>query len=130
MLDDNGKTVRKVNAYDISYCTKCYENTNMQLSYKTFDTSKFRTITDGVCDNCNSSEYVYDYGKDTDIFVTTENLTDSISIQPNNEIKNVFKVSGGDDVITSAAQALNMGSSKLMMFSEDTKEEILYHHKK
>lgn len=68
--------------------------------------------------------YVYDYGKDTDIFVTTENLTDSISIQPDNEIKNVFKVSGGDDVITSAVQALNMGSSKLMMFSEDTKEEM------
>ncbi len=123
-LDDNGKTVRKVNAYDISYCTKCFKNTAMQLSYKTFDTSKFRSITNGVCDNCNSSEYVYDYGKDTDIFITTENLTDSITLQPENEIKNVFKISGGDDDITSAVQALNMGSSKLMMFSEETKNEM------
>ena len=123
-LDDNGKTVRKVNAYDISYCTKCFENAAMQLSYKTFDTSKFRSITNGVCDNCNSSEYVYDYGKDTDIFITTENLTDSITLQPENEIKNVFKISGGDDDITSAVQALNMGSSKLMMFSEETKNEM------
>lgn len=123
-LDDNGKTVRKVNAYDISYCTKCFKNTAMQLSYKTFDSSKFRSITNGVCDNCNSSEYVYDYGKDTDIFITTENLTDSITIQPENEIKNVFKISGGDDDITSAVQALNMGSSKLMMFSEETKNEM------
>lgn len=123
-LNDNGKTVRKVNAYDISYCTKCFENAAMQLSYKTFDTSKFRSITNGVCDNCNSSEYVYDYGKDTDIFITTENLTDSITLQPENEIKNVFKISGGDDDITSAVQALNMGSSKLMMFSEETKNEM------
>lgn len=123
-LDDHGKTVRKVNAYDISYCTKCFKNTAMQLSYKTFDTSKFRSITNGVCDNCNSSEYVYDYGKDTDIFITTENLTDSITLQPENEIKNVFKISGGDDDITSAVQALNMGSSKLMMFSEETKNEM------
>lgn len=123
-LDDNGKTVRKVNAYDISYCTKCFKNAAMQLSYKTFDTSKFRSITNGVCDNCNSSEYVYDYGKDTDIFITTENLTDSITLQPENEIKNVFKISGGDDDITSAVQALNMGSSKLMMFSEETKNEM------
>lgn len=123
-LDDNGKTVRKVNAYDISYCTKCFKNTAMQLSYKTFDTSKFRSITNGVCDNCNSSEYVYDYGKDTDIFITTENLTDSITLQPENEVKNVFKISGGDDDITSAVQALNMGSSKLMMFSEETKNEM------
>lgn len=123
-LDDNGKTVRKVNAYDISYCTKCFKNTAMQLSYKTFDTSRFRSITNGVCDNCNSSEYVYDYGKDTDIFITTENLTDSITLQPENEIKNVFKISGGDDDITSAVQALNMGSSKLMMFSEETKNEM------
>ena len=123
-LDDNGKTVRKVNAYDISYCTKCFKNTAMQLSYKTFDTSKFRSITNGVCDNCNGSEYVYDYGKDTDIFITTENLTDSITLQPENEIKNVFKISGGDDDITSAVQALNMGSSKLMMFSEETKNEM------
>lgn len=123
-LNDNGKTVRKVNAYDISYCTKCFKNTAMQLSYKTFDTSRFRSITNGVCDNCNSSEYVYDYGKDTDIFITTENLTDSITLQPENEIKNVFKISGGDDDITSAVQALNMGSSKLMMFSEETKNEM------
>ena len=123
-LDDNGKTVRRVNAYDISYCTKCFKNTAMQLSYKTFDTSRFRSITNGVCDNCNSSEYVYDYGKDTDIFITTENLTDSITLQPENEIKNVFKISGGDDDITSAVQALNMGSSKLMMFSEETKNEM------
>lgn len=122
-LDDNGKTVRKVNAYDISYCTKCFKNTSMQLSYKTFDTSRFRSITNGVCENCNSSEYVYDYGKDTDIFITTENLTDSITLQ-GNEIKNVFKISGGDDNITSAVQALNMGSSKLMMFSEETKNEM------
>lgn len=123
-LDDNGKTVRKVNAYDISYCEKCFKDAAVQLSYKTFDTSVFRSITNGVCDNCGSSEYVYDYGKDTDIFITTENLTDEISVQPDNEIKNVFKISGGDDNITSAIQALNMGSSKIMMFSEETKNEM------
>ena len=53
-LDDNGDTVRKINAYDVSYCTKCYNDSSILLSYKSYDTSKFRSITNGVCDNCGS----------------------------------------------------------------------------
>ena len=123
-LDDNGDTVRKINAYDVSYCTKCYNDSSILLSYKSYDTSKFRSITNGVCDNCGSSEFVYDYGSDTDIFITTENLTDGISLQSDGEIKNVFKITGGDDLITNTVQAVNMGSNKIMMFSEDTKSEM------
>lgn len=123
-LDDNGDTVRKINAYDVSYCTRCYNDSSILLSYKSYDTSKFRSITNGVCDNCGSSEFVYDYGSDTDIFITTENLTDGISLQSDGEIKNVFKITGGDDLITNTVQAVNMGSNKIMMFSEDTKSEM------
>ena len=123
-LDDNGNTVRKINAYDVSYCTKCYNDSSILLSYKSYDTSKFRSITNGVCDNCGRSEFVYDYGSDTDIFITTENLTDGISLQPDGEIKNVFKITGGDDLITNTVQAVNMGSNKIMLFSDDTKSEM------
>lgn len=123
-LDDNGDTVRKINAYDVSYCTKCYNDSSILLSYKSYDTSKFRSITNGVCDNCGSSEFVYDYGNDTDILITTENLTDGISLQTEDEVKNVFKIAGGDDLITNTVQAVNMGSNKIMMFSDDTKSEM------
>ena len=123
-LDDNGDTVRKINAYDVSYCTKCYNDSSILLSYKSYDTSKFRSITNGVCDNCGRSEFVYDYGSDTDIFITTENLTDGISLQSDGEVKNVFKITGGDDLITNTVQAVNMGSNKIMLFSDDTKSEM------
>ena len=123
-LNDDGEPVRQINAYDISYCTKCYKDMALGLNYKSFNVSKFRSITNGICNNCGESKYVYDYGEDTDIFITTENLSDSITISPEDEVKNTFKVTGGDDTITSAVQSLNFGSSRIMMFSEDEKSDM------
>ena len=123
-LNDDGEPVRQINAYDISYCTKCYKDIALGLNYKSFNVSKFRSIINGICSNCGESKYVYDYGEDTDIFITTENLSDSITISPEDEVKNTFKVTGGDDTITSAVQSLNFGSSRVMMFSEDEKSDM------
>lgn len=123
-LDDDGNPVRQLNAYERTYCQKCYKESTIGLGYKTFNTSKFRSVTNGVCDNCGESRYVYDYGEDTGIFIDTEKLTDEITIDPDNEVKNVFKITGGDDVITSAVQSLNFGSNKIMMFSEDELNEM------
>lgn len=123
-LDDDGNPVRQLNAYEKTYCQKCYKESTIGLGYKTFNTSKFRSVTNGICDNCGESKYIYDYGEDTGIFIDTEKLTDEITIDPDNEVKNVFKITGGDDVITSAVQSLNFGSNKIMMFSNDELDEM------
>lgn len=126
-IDDDGKPVRNLNAYDLTYCKKCYETEKAKVKSgaKTLSTSKYRTITNGVCENCNSSEYVYDCGSDTGIYIGTDNLSTEINLTPNGDVKNVFKVSGGDDIITAAVQGLNMTSSnKIMLFSDDMKAEM------
>lgn len=125
-LSDSGNVVRQINAYDVCYCKSCYEAiTSGKSNFKSLSTGKYRSITNGVCDNCGKSESVYDFGEDTDIFLTTDNLTDEIQVQPEGEVKNCLKIVGGDDMITSTVQALNMSSSnKIMMFSEEQKEEM------
>ena len=126
-LDENGNATRLINAYDIAYCKTCYESVKQQVSdgVKMLSTSKYRTIVNGVCENCKSSAGVCDCGNDTGIFITTDNLSTEIQLLPEGTVKNVFKVTGGDDIITAAVQGLNMSASnKIMLFSEETKAEM------
>lgn len=126
-LDEDGNATRLINAYDIAYCKTCYESVKQQVSsgVKTLSTSKYRTIVNGVCENCKSSSGVCDCGSDTGIFITTENLSSEIQLSPEGTIKNVFKVTGGDDLITAAVQGLNMSASnRIMLFSDETKAEM------
>lgn len=123
-LDDDGTAIRRINAYDVCYCKKCYED-HHNSNYKTFNVGKYRSVVNGICTNCNSADYVYDYGEDTDIFITTENLTNEIQVQPENEVKNCFKVSGGDDAINSVVSRLQMtASNKIYHFSESQKKQM------
>lgn len=126
-LDEDGKATRLVNAYDIAYCQTCYDLVKSQVAdgVKMLTTSKYRTITNGVCENCQSSSGVCDCGNDTGIFITTENLSSEIQLKPEGTVKNAFKVTGGDDMITAAVQGLNLSASnKIMLFSDEMKAEM------
>ena len=122
---ENGKPQRVINVYDMQYCDKCYNalDESQKISSNTY---KYRTIINGVCQNCGSSEHIKDIGMDTNIFISTENLSDEISIRGDKDsIKNCFKVTGGDDLITAAVQGLAMSASdRIMMFSEKQKQEM------
>lgn len=122
---ENGKPQRVINVYDMQYCDSCYNE--LDDSQKTSsNTYKYRTIIGGVCQNCKSSEHIKDIGMDTNIFISTENLSDEISIRSEKDsIKNCFKVIGGDDLITAAVQGLAMSASdRIMKFSEKQKQEM------
>lgn len=126
-LDEDGKATRLVNAYDIAYCQTCYDLVKSQVAdgVKMLTASKYRTITNGVCENCQSSSGVCDCGSDTGIFITTENLSSEIQLKPEGTVKNAFKVTGGDDMITAAVQGLNLSASnKIMLFSDEMKAEM------
>lgn len=120
--DKNGKAIRKVHAYDMQYCEHCWNEAKSVVGGKE-KPSKFRTILNGVCQNCNQSKYIKDIGEDTNIFITTSNLTDSITLETDKDsIKNCFKIRGGDDLMTSAVQAINLSATgNILEFSKDQK---------
>ena len=70
------------------------------------------------------------YGNDTSIFVSKKNLASEISIESNqDELKNCFRVEGGDDLITASVAAVNMnGTNYIWCFSDlqlrDMSEEL------
>ncbi len=116
-INEEGEAERILNAYDMQYCEHC-------CNAKTNNTHTFRNIVNGVCQNCGSSQFVKDVGQDTNIFISTDNLSDEISIEGDKDsIKNCFKVVGGDDLITDTVQGLTMSANnRIMMFSEEQRK--------
>lgn len=120
-VNENGEAQRTLNAYDVNYCEACW---NALDSKETANTHTFRNIVNGICQNCGSSEHIVEIGEDSGIFISTENLSDEISVVGNRDnIKNCFKVVGGDDVITATVQGLNLSANnRIMMFSDEHKK--------
>ena len=110
--ENDGKYHRTISAYDLEdYCYHCGKRGN---------------YTEGHCTNCGSTNLHYGYGEDTGIFVSIENLAKSISYETNtDEVKNCFRLSAGDDVMTSAIKSCNPTMSQyIWYFSEDMLEDM------
>lgn len=104
--NDDGIVERVVNIYDAQYCKNCGG----------------RNIINGVCQNegCHSTD-IGGVGEDTTIMVSTDNLSDEITLTPDGNMKNCFIVEGGDDIITSTVEGiLPSGNNKRYLFSPDT----------
>ena len=105
--DEDGNVVRKVNIYDAQYCKTCGK----------------RHIINGVCDDCKSTD-IGGIGEDTTILISTENLSNEISLTPDGNMKNCFIVEGGDDLINDTIEGLlPSGNKKIYMFSDETKSQ-------
>lgn len=113
--DKNGKPERGIYAYDLEdTCLDCgYRNTAIGV-----DMTR--------CPKCGSENISNGYGKDTTIFVTKDNLADSIEYTTNSgSVKNCFKLVAGDDLMTATVRACNPnGSDYIWMFSESMKEDM------
>ena len=112
--NDNDSNVfhRTISAYDLmDYCEDCGERGN---------------YTQGVCTKCGSTKIKVGYGKDTGIFVNSENLTESISFTSNtDQVKNFFKMGAGDEYMEAAIRNCNPnGSNYLSYFSNEMKEDM------
>lgn len=77
------------------------------------------------CPKCKSKNLKY-FGKDTTIYVDTENLANNIvSSVDVDSVKNCFKLVAGDDNMTAAVTNCNPnGSPYIYYFSEDQKHEM------
>ena len=110
-FDSSWNLVRKVSVYDLeSYCYECHE----------------RGEYISTCTNCGSPNITKGYGNDTGIFINTENLTDEITFTTDNgSVKNCFKMSAGDDLMTATiANANANGSLYLWYISDQQKEDM------
>lgn len=109
--DANGKPARTINAYDLeSVCRSC----------------GYRGVFTGKCPECDSDDVSYGYGEDTNIYVSSENLSDEITYTSNvDQVKNCFRLVGGDDLMTAAIASCNPnGSGYMWYFSDAMKEDM------
>lgn len=110
--ENDGKYHRTISVYDLEdYCVDCGKRGN---------------YTSGHCTNCGSDNIIYGYGEDTGIFISRENLANSIEYQTNtDEVKNCFRLAGGDDIMTAAIKSCNPNkSSYIWYFSDDMLEDM------
>lgn len=109
--DKYGNLKRVVSVYDLeSNCHKC----------------GYRGEYTDVCPKCGSTDIDEGYGKDTTIFVTADEIADSINMSSDTDsIKNCFKLEGGDDLMTATIRNCNPnGSDYIWYISDDTKHDM------
>ncbi len=102
---------RIINVYDLqSFCLDC----------------RHRRDFDGSCPECGSANIQHGYGEDTTIYIDNENLAESISLQPKSEeVKNCFKIIGGDDLITATIAAVSPnGSNEIYLWSDEDRADM------
>lgn len=78
------------------------------------------------CPECGSLDLIRGYGEDTTIFVSTENLAESIVLDSDQgQMKNCFKVEGGDDLVTATVANCNPnGSNYIYRFSSEMEADM------
>lgn len=109
--DTDGSILRDISVFDLeSYCVECGERGNFLKN----------------CSKCGSDNILPGYGEDTTIFVSTDNLADNIRYSTDNgSVKNCFKLSAGDDLMTATITNCNPnGSGYIWYVSEETKTDM------
>ena len=108
-----GNISRTINLYDLeSTCQVCHHR------------GEFKD----VCPECGASidSISEGYGEDTAIFISSDNLSDDISLTTNNgAVKNCFKLEAGDELMTDTIRNCNPnGSNYIWYISNALKREM------
>lgn len=73
-----------------------------------------------VCDKCGSTTIRKGYGEDTSIYIARENLAQEVNYSTNtDEVKNCFRLEGGDDLMTSTIINCNPNGSQYIWYLTD-----------
>lgn len=108
----DGRLIRTVSAYDLlRNCLDCGHRGD-------FDGN--------ACPICGKSNIREPYGEDTGIFVSKEDLAESITFDTDTDsIKNCFKLTAGDDLMTATILNCNPnGSDSIWYLSSEMKEDM------
>lgn len=79
-----------------------------------------------VCPKCGSTYIKEGYGEDTSVFLSKDNLIDSVTLEGDKDsVKNCFRIVGGDDLMTATVSSYNPnGSDYIYLFSDETKLDM------
>ena len=111
---------RTISVYDLY--TVC-ENDDCSFFKKTG--KRYRGEFSDKCPICGSPKIKY-FGKDTTCFADIDNLTDEVQLTTaTDQIKNVFKLEAGDDLMTATVKNINPnGSDRIYYFSQHTLHDM------
>lgn len=103
--DDDGKIQRTISVYDLeSNCNSC----------------GYRGEFIDVCPECGDTDIDDGYGDDTMIFVTSDEIADSIQLETDTEsMKNCFKLEAGDDLMTATIRNCNPNGTDYIWYMSD-----------
>lgn len=111
--DENGNIARSISVYDLgtdAYCKRC----------------KHKGEFEDVCPECGSDEIQTGYGKDTNIYISSDNLAEGINYSTDTgAVKNCFKLEAGDDLMTATIMSCNPnGSGYIWYISDEMREDM------
>ena len=111
---------RTISAYDLQ--STCM---NDDCSYYVNKHLRYRGLFNDFCPICGSSN-ITSFGEDTNVFVSTENLTDEVKFDTDvNSMKNCFRLEAGDDNMTAAVINSNPnGTRYIYEFNAETKKDM------
>lgn len=94
--------------------------------YNTCEDCGYRGDFNDKCPKCSSTKFSGQDGKDTTIFISSNNLAQEINLEcDTSSVKNCFCIKGGDDNITEAVKNINPnGSGYIYHFRDDTYNDM------
>lgn len=109
--DANGKPERTISVYDLeANCKDCGHRD---------------TFVD-KCPKCGSTNVTNGYGKYTNVFISRDNLVEEVTYTTDaDSVKNCFKLTAGDDLMTAAIRSCNPnGSDYIYYFSDAVRSDM------
>lgn len=109
--DANGKPERTISVYDLeANCKDCGHRD---------------TFVD-KCPKCGSTNVTNGYGEYTNIFISRDNLAEEVTYSADvDSVKNCFKLTAGDDLMTAAIRSCNPnGSDYIYYFSDAVRSDM------
>lgn len=109
--DDDGNIVRNISVYDLQQnCNDC--------GYRGEFTSQ--------CPKCNSQNIIEGYGKDTTIFITSDEIANDLKLTTDTKsVNNCFKLEAGDDLMTATVRNCNPNGSDYIWYISDDMKELM-----
>lgn len=109
--DANGKPERTISVYDLeANCRDCGHRD---------------TFVD-KCPKCGSTNVTNGYGEYTNVFISRDNLVEEVTYTTDaDSVKNCFKLTAGDDLMTAAIRSCNPnGSDYIYYFSDAVRSDM------
>lgn len=113
-------------------CIFLFDSMTREISvYDLYNTCKeegcgYRGDFSERCPECGKSNFGGQYGDDTTVFISNENLSTQVELNTNKDsMKNCFFVEGGDDIMNAAIRSINPnGSQYIFEITNSMKEDM------